>query len=382
MNTFSIYSHLPVAVQNWLISLYSYKIERQRYGKGYEERLAILKGSDFWTAEQIRAYKEEQTFRIIEQAYHHCPYYKEKYDAAGVSPSSFTCLEDLEKFPVLTKEDVRANLEGMLADNVDRKTLIHYHTSGSTGKALDFYWTKEGPINYEATCSRYNERFGFSPRDLHLNFTGKIVVPLSQNKPPYWRYKRMQHQYMLNMQHITADKIQDIMDFIAQKHFKRFVGYPSIMNSLAVIAADRSFVLSDSPEFICTSAEKMYDYQRENIARVFPNAVFIQHYGFSEQAGSASMCPKLVYHEDFESGHFELHAPVENDKGVTGTLLATGFVNMGMPFIRYNVGDTATFAREKCTCGRQSQKIVEIEGRNEDYVITPEGAHIMRFDYL
>ena len=71
-----------------------------------------------------------------------------------------------------------------------------------------------------------------------------------------------------------------------------------------------------------------------------------------------------------------------HEKGIAGDLIATGFANYGMPFIRYRVGDYAIFNQRKCECGLQSQVIEDIEGRNESYVITPEGSKILRFDYL
>lgn len=382
MDTFKIYSMMPIPVQNWLVGLYSGKLEKERRGKEYDEILEFLQTTETWSAEQIRNYKEEHLSKIIEQAYHHCPYYRKKYDEAGVSPSDFTCLEDLQKFPILTKEEVRNNLEGLMADNVERKQLVHYHTSGSTGKALDFYYTKYNLRYYWAVCARYKKRFGIADHDLHLNFTGKIVVPLSQSKPPYWRFKKSQNQYMLNMQHITEGKIRDIMDFIEEKDFRFFVGYPSIMYALATLAQQKSIVVKDSPELIFSSAEKMWDYQQEAIHSVFPRARFVQHYGFSENAGCASMCKGYHYHEDFELGHLELKDPVVDGDLSTGILLATGFHNYAMPFIRYEVGDTLTFDNKPCECGLQSQVIREVNGRNEDYVITPEGTRIMRFDYL
>lgn len=63
-------------------------------------------------------------------------------------------------------------------------------------------------------------------------------------------------------------------------------------------------------------------------------------------------------------------------------MLATGFQNYAMPFIRYEIGDTATFSSSECTCGLKSQVITDIEGRNEDYILTPEGGRIMRMDYI
>ncbi len=66
------------------------------------------------------------------------------------------------------------------------------------------------------------------------------------------------------------------------------------------------------------------------------------------------------------------------------TILATGFASDVFPFIRYEIGDTAVWQPEgfACPCGRRSRALARIEGRMDDYVVTPEGARIMRFDYI
>lgn len=138
MNKITIYSSLPYWLQNIAVSLHGYKLKRQRFNDDFYKILDFLNSTHGWSKEQIRSYKEEHTFKILEQAYNHCPYYRKKYANVGLSPSDFKRLEDLRKFPILTKEEIRENWQGMVADNVSKEDLILYHTSGSTGKALDF----------------------------------------------------------------------------------------------------------------------------------------------------------------------------------------------------------------------------------------------------
>lgn len=382
MDYFKFYSVLPIAVQNWIVELYSYKIKRERRGRDYSNILAFLKSTNNWTQDHIISYKEEYISKILKQAYNHCPYYQKKYNAARVSPDDFKCLDDLQKFPILTKEEVRANLAGLVADNVKSKDKIHYHTSGTSGKALDFYNSKYNLQYYWAVCSRYVSRFDLKPHSESLNFTGKLIVPINQVKPPYWRYKKAQNQYMLAMQHITREKVPAIVNFINQEDFQYITGYPSIIYSFCQFVDELGLTIAKHPVYYFTGAEKVYDYQADLIEKVFSKLQIVEHYGFSENAGAASKCVYNHYHEDFELGHFELNEPVIDGNLSTGILLATGFHNYAMPFIRYEVGDTVTFENVKCDCGLNSQVIREINGRNEDYIITPEGAHIMRFDYI
>lgn len=229
---------------------------------------------------------------------------------------------------------------------------------------------------------RGRRRCGIKKGDVHLNFTGKLVVPFSQSTPPYWRYNEALRQYMLNMQHITATKVPDIVRFINDIEIRFVVGYPSIIYSFCQLVEDLGLKMDTQPMFMFPSAETLYEHQREQILRVFPAIRIMEHYGFSENAASASKCLCGNYHEDYELGHMELSDADFSGRDLTGKLLATGYRNLGMPFIRYDVGDTVTFSSEKCSCGLCGQRIVDIEGRNEDFILTPEGTRIMRLDYL
>lgn len=379
----TIYAASPVWLQNALCCIKGYQLTNIRYRGGYFKYYKQLKASERASAEEIRAYKEEHIFRMLEYAYEHCPFYHTKYKEAGLTPSDFKQLDDLRKFPKLTKEEVRRYWMGMLSDEAQPKDLVHRHTSGSTGTALDIYLSRDNLQQYWAGVWRGRHRCGIGKGDLHLNFMGKLVVPLSQQHPPYWRYNRSINQYMLNMQHITPTKIADIVRFINSHDFRFFVGYPSIVNTLAQMTEEAELTIDRVPPYMFLSSEKLYDWQREQIERVFPGTRILEHYGFAENAGSASKCICGHYHEDWELGHFEIDDPKQTtDYEFMGRLLATGFHNFAMPFIRYEVGDTVTFSSRSCTCGMHSQVITDIDGRNDDYVLTPEGTRIMRWDHI
>lgn len=382
MNAISLYSSLPYWLQNVAVSLHGYKLKKQRFNDEFFKILDFLNSTRGWSGEQIRAYKEEHLYKMIEHAYNHCPFYRKKYSQAGLSPRDFKGLDDLQKFPILTKEEVRAFGAGMVADNVRKGDLVPFHTSGSTGKPLNFYLTRYSVPYYWAVDQRYKSRFGFEFGGTCLNLTGKPIVPITSNKPPYWRYDRILHRYFLNMQQISADKIGAIAEFLNRKCFERFIGYPSIMTALASELEEAKLTVQNPPKHIFTGAEKIYPNQVEILQRAFPGVQIHELYSFSEEAAIATHCTQGSYHEDFEFGHMELEHPQPVDGGTQGNILATGFMNYGMPFIRYRNGDTAMFADEECSCGLHSQVVKDILGRMEDYIITPEGVHIQRFDYI
>ena len=107
----------------------------------------------------------------------------------------------------------------------------------------------------------------------------------------------------------------------------------------------------------------------------------MDQYGFAEGACNATQCNNLNYHEDFEFGIMRI-VNDNNEDCLEGKILGTGFGNYAMPLINYEVGDFGIESKNTCSCGRKSRIFTSIEGRVEDYVLTPEGNKIMRFDYL
>jgi phenylacetate-CoA ligase len=376
------YNMLPPIMQNLVCSAQGAIIKKQRYNKAFHDHLEQLNNTQWYDESQINTYKENEIEKLLNACYKYVPYYTSVFKDADVTPNDFKGLADIQKFPILEKEDIRNNWKQLVNSDYPRKKLVHSHTSGSTGKALDFYMTKESIPFQWAVWWRFRERFGFHLGDKHLNFTGKLVIPIQQEKPPFWRINYPLNQWLVNMQHINSPKAPYIVDMINREGFHFFSGYPSIISSFCSLVKDLNLKISQPPKIVFTGAEKLFDYQKQLIEEVLSCKV-TDHYGFSEGAGNASKCLNDIYHEDYEFGHLECFKPQNNmGGGYSGEILATGFSNYGMPLLRYRVGDTATWSDKKCSCGIHSSIITGIEGRSEDYVITPEGTKILRFDYL
>ena len=210
-----------------------------------------------------------------------------------------------------------------------RKELIRFNTSGSTGKALDFYWTKYSAAYYWAVDQRYKNRFGFTLGKACVNFSGRPIVPISTSKPPYWRYDRVLNRYFINMHQLNEVKIRDIVNWINSKSIEMFIGYPSIMAAFANELTNVKMALDFPPKHIFTGAEKLYENQKNILQAVFKGVQIHELYSFSEQSAIATHCIHSVYHEDFEIGHMELDQAVPTESGMQGEILATGLSKWG-----------------------------------------------------
>jgi phenylacetate-CoA ligase len=376
-----VYPRLPVFLQNAACWYYGTKESRQRLGGCFDRHLGSLLDSEKFSAAEIETHQDENLRALIRYAYQNVPYYRQRWQALRITPADIRSRADLPKLPILTKEDVVQNRERLLSRAAAQNQLSLRHTSGTTGKALHFYVSKDSIAFQWAIWWRHRLRFGLQPGSWHANFTGKRVVPLQQQSPPYWRWNRPMRQALINMQHITPAKIGNIMQFLNSNRFEFYSGYPSIIHALATTASAAGLALTSPPRVISTGAENMLDFQRRDIAN-FTGAVLTDQYGCSEGCGNASHCPNFAYHEDFEFGILEGQDRTPGDPAKA--ILCTGFASKEFPFIRYEVGDTAVWGGGSgaCPCGRSSRVLSHIEGRNDDCVVTPEGARIMRFDYI
>lgn len=380
-----LYPHLPPLLQNVACSAYGVRERRVRVGREFRHRYHALVDSDFKDKVAIAEFQDANLARLVEHAFNHSRYYRRVMDSAGIRPQDVRSRADLVKLPILSKEFVRRHHDDIevAATEVGSQTR-EVMTSGSTGTPLSFPVTYHAIATQWAVWWRHRQRFGVRPSDPHVNFTGKPIVPASQTRPPYWRYNWPMSQLVLGMQHIAEAKAPSIAAAIDRWAGTYWSGYPSVIAEFCALLQDLGIQLKHRPKAVFLGAEGANGRQIDLIREV-TGATVTDQYGFSEGAGNASRCPEGNYHEDWEFGLLECGDPmVLADGSIRGRVIGTGFWNTAFPFIRYEVGDFATWAPRgyQCACGRQSRVILSIEGRLEDYVLTPDGRRITRLDYL
>ena len=379
-----LYSKLNPAFQNILCSAYGFREKRVRFGKNFKKHFENIVESEFETSENIERKSKYMISNTLKNAYHLSPYYHKLFINNGITYSDLEADDILARIPIQNKEIINNNYKQITSKNLYKLKTRKVKTSGSTGTAFEFPRTTDSIAFQWAVWWRSRRRFGFINGNWHVNFTGKPVVPISFNYPPYWRIDFSRKQIIICLTQLTREKIRTIVDFLNQAKISYYTGYPSLIAQFCSLIEHENIHLRFKPSLIFLGGEKCHDFQREIIFRVTKSLITDQ-YGLAEGCCNASRCDHGNYHVDWEFGKMECVDGISNPDGsITGKIAATGFSNFAFPFIRYLTGDVATWASKdfKCGCGRSSRVIFDIEGRNEDYIFTSDGNKFMRFDYL
>jgi len=130
---------------------------------------SILDPIEIASRDEISALQLERMRWSLEHAYDNVPMYKERFDAAGVTPDDLHTLEDLANFPFTHKDDLRANYPfGMFA--VPREDIMRIHaSSGTTGKATVVGYTANDISNWADLVARSLRAAGLRKGDLIHN---------------------------------------------------------------------------------------------------------------------------------------------------------------------------------------------------------------------
>jgi phenylacetate-CoA ligase len=113
----------------------------------------------------------------------------------------------------------------------------------------------------------------------------------------------------------------------------------------------------------------MLHENEKSIIEEYFRAPICSRYGSREFGAIAHEC-------NCRSGFHIVPARFVIETDANGELLITDLDNYATPFIRYAIGDVGTIQKIECSCGLILDTILGIEGRSNDYVLTPSGKRL------
>ena len=307
---------------------------------------------------------------LIGRVYETVEPYREKMIAAGVKPEDIKGLEDLQKLPFTTKDDLRENYPfGMFTMELDDIVRVHA-SSGTTGKPTVVGYTKKDIDTWANMMARALACAGATRGDMVHNaygyglFTGGLGA------------------------HYGAEKLGATVIPVSGGNSKRQInimrdfGSTILMStpSYALNLADAMGNMGIDPSSLSLrvgifGAEPWSDNMREEVENKL-NLKAVDIYGLSEVIGPgvAQECLTSTKGMHIFEDHF-LPEIIDPDTGATlppgerGELVFTTLTKEAFPVIRYRTKDITSLHYETCNCGRTLVRMEKVTGRSDDMLI-------------
>ncbi len=345
-------------------------------------RLAYLERMQWRSKDELEATQLGSLRRLLRHAYDNVPYYRQRWDAAGLSDRDVTTLEDLTKLPVLTREEARAHA-AELASSAPPVIEVRKNTGGTTGQPLLFGYDLGSEHWRNAVRLRGYAWAGYRPGDRALFYWG---APVERPPPPARRAKIALDRFMKREHYfpcavLDEEHMREVVRAIEEIGPRILVCYTQAGAELARFINREKLRSWMTLPVIC-GAERLVRGDRDDLELAFGPAVF-ETYGCREVMLIGAEC----------EAHEGLHLSVENlvvevlvheggktrpaRPGELGEVVITDLHNFGMPFIRYANGDMAVAGSgARCSCGRTLPRLESVEGRATDLLRDARGAAV------
>ncbi|WP_440771397.1 phenylacetate--CoA ligase family protein [Natronorubrum sp. DTA28] len=328
-------------------------------GSDFSETYSFLERSEKWSREQLEDYQREQLDQLLQFATETVPYYQDQ------SLPHEDPFRNLKVFPIVEKEEIRNRKEEFESTSSPSKQAHKITTGGTSGEPFAFTLADSAYGKEWAFIMHGWKRVGYSPGDQLITFKAISYGDTEEGK--YWKYNPIYNTYEFSPYHLTIDNIDKYVRKINAIGPDYIHGYPSAITKLANLVEESPREFPDI-EGVLAASENVYQTQREIIEEALNTRLF-SHYGQSEKVALAAECEQSnKYHLYPQYGVTEILDEDGNEVAVgeTGEIVATGFLNRAMPFIRYKTGDYATKGQiGACSCRRQYRVLQSIQGREE-----------------
>jgi len=318
---------------------------------------------------ELERIQNKKLTKIIKHAYYHVPYYHSQFRKAGIRPSDIKTIADLKKLPVVSKEDFILNWDGFVSNTAHIERCFIVSTSGTTGTPLRIL-KDQATADIESALVYYAFfECGTSLRDSFLELS--CAFP-SINKGTFKHGPaNLMTGYYLSIFNDPAENADEIVKINPD-------AIHSFSSALECLIRDfHGKVKNLKLKLVFTQGEQLSEERRKILEDGF-GILVNDTYGSREFSRIAFECNEHQgLHVITNSTILELLKDGQTvGPGEEGETVVTSLYSYGMPFIRYALGDIATWAKDKCVCGRNWPLIKTISGRVHETVTLPSGRRV------
>lgn len=318
---------------------------------------------------ELEKIQSERLRQTIARVYQNVPFYREKFDEAGIKPEDIRGVQDLAKLPFTTKQDLRDNYPfGLFA--APREEVVRVHaSSGTTGKMTVVGYTRNDIKSWMEVMARSLGCGNVTNKDIvqiaygYGLFTGGLgvhygaerigatVIPISGGNT------KRQLQIMKDFQSTTLACTPSYSLYMAEAMEEAGV-------SLADLALRVGFF----------GAEPWSNNMRKEIEEKW-HIKALDIYGLSEIMGPGVSCEceqqdgLHVWEDHFLVEVIDPNTGEVLPDGEKGELVFTCITKEALPLIRYRTRDISIITHEPCACGRTHVRMHRVMGRTDDMLI-------------
>ncbi|MDO5717701.1 MAG: phenylacetate--CoA ligase [Tissierellia bacterium] len=318
--------------------------------------------------DQIKHMQGIRLRKLVERIYHNVPYYRKKMQKLGIEPWDINGVEDIEKLPFTTKEDLRDNYPFDLFA-IPMSEVIRLHaSSGTTGKATVVGYSRRDIDIWKECVTRVLAMAGIGKDDkiqvsygyglftggLGLHYgaenLGATVVPMSTSNTK--KQITMMEDFECTSVACTPSYLLHLIEEIKGK-------------------GDLDKVKLKSA--IC-GGEPWTANMRDNIEESLGIKAY-DIYGLSEIMGPG-VAADCYYHKGLHiyEDHFlpeivDTETLKQVPEGEQGELVITTLTKEAFPLIRYRTKDLTSISYDRCDCGRTFARISRFTGRSDDMLV-------------
>ena len=304
----------------------------------------------------------------VRHAYEGSSAYREKLDNAQVTPEMIQSLDDLQKLPFTTADDLRRGYPFPLRA-VPFEQLVRVHaSSGTTGKRKVLCYTQKDLDDWIHFFARCYQMAGVTPLDriqiavgygvwtagmgfqLGCEKIGALAIPIGPGNID------MQIQFLLDFQSTVFCSTASMALLMAEEIYKR-----GIADKIAV-------------KKIIYGSERSSRSMRQKISELFGGAELFDITGLTELYGPGTgiECSEhdcIHYWSDYYI--LEILDPETLQAvpaGEWGEMVVTSLCKEGAPLIRYRTRDITRIIPGQCACGSLLPRHSRIKGRSDDTI--------------
>ncbi|MEY2898544.1 MAG: hypothetical protein RL138_597 [Bacteroidota bacterium] len=386
-----LYYKLPYLLKSLITYFLMLNQQKKRYGSYYVKYLDRYRKNWFLSSEELYNYRSKQLAKLYSEAYYCTLFYRNSLKPHlsnelinSIKKNNYLANDVLLQFPLVNKSSLKN--AGQDVWNNMRKLVYLNHTSGTSGTPTTIPYDDESFQIGFALWRRFHDNCGLPEKFKSVRISGKIVIHPNDTKPPFWVYNPLHQQLFMSSYHLTEKNMRAYVQKLNQFQPELIDAYPSAIYILANYINRHKLQLVFTPTAIATTAETLFDYQRDEIEKAFNCKVYNQ-YSSSEGGPFITECREGKLHLNIDSAVFEFY---QNGKfyiegeGIA-ELVVTSFRQWMFPLIRYQTGDWIKFDQNafkdsNCACGCKMPYVLEILGREDDILFTKEKGWVGRLD--